>query len=130
MQEYRVFTALCSGSPNLEDRILDGDDKEVRVIADLVGLILEYCRIYSLMRRKITSKIQKGSSGARSDDTKSLKGTILDWITPKGEVLIPRLDRNVKHDRGFHHDRTGFLLCPIGEDWNNQESACFETLCV
>ena len=129
-QEYRVFTALCSGSPNLEDRILGGDDKEVRAITDLVGLILECCLADSLMQHKITSKIQRGSSGARSDDTKSLKGTIVDWITPKGEALIPCLDWNVKHDRGFHHDRTGFLLCPMGEDWNNQESAWFKALCV
>ena len=66
-------------------------------------------------------KIQKGSSGARSDDTKSLKGAVLDWITPKGDALIPPLSLNIKHDRGFHHERTGFLLCPIGEDWDNLE---------
>ena len=129
-QQYRVFTALCSVSPNLEDCILGGDDKEVWAIADLVGLILECCLANSLMQCKITSKIQRGSSGARSDDTKSLKGTIVNWITPKGKVLIPHLDQNVKHDRGFHHNHTSFLLCPMGEDWNNQESAWFEALCV
>ena len=66
-------------------------------------------------------EIQKCSSGARSDDTKSLKGAVLDWITPKGDALIPPLSRNIKHDRGFHHERTGFLLCPIGKDWDNLE---------
>lgn len=34
-----------------------------------------------------TSKIQKGPSGTRSDNIKSLKGTILDWIVPQGELL-------------------------------------------
>lgn len=24
-------------------------------------------------------------------------------------------------DRGFHHERTGALLCPAGLDWNNTE---------
>lgn len=66
-------------------------------------------------------KIQKGSSNARSDDTKSLKGPILDWITPPGQALIPPLARNIKIDRGFHHDRTGALLCPAGLDWSNAE---------
>lgn len=117
-QEYRVFTALCAGSPNLEDRILGGDDKEVRHIADLVRIITGFTLSWG---SNTVAQIQKGSSGARSDDTKSLKGVVLDWITPKGEVLSPPLDRNVKHTRGFHHDRTGFLLCPIGEDWSNQE---------
>jgi hypothetical protein len=67
------------------------------------------------------SQIQKGSSTARSDDTKSLKGAILDWITPRGQYLNPPLARNVKTDRGFHHERTGALLCPAGLDWSNAE---------
>jgi hypothetical protein len=66
-------------------------------------------------------KIQKGSSSARSDDTKSLKGAVLDWITPRGQPLNPPLARNVKTDRGFHHERTGALLCPAGLDWSNTE---------
>jgi len=67
------------------------------------------------------SQIQKGASTARSDDTKSLKGAILDWITPRGQCLNPPLARNVKTDRGFHHERTGALLCPAGLDWSNTE---------
>jgi hypothetical protein len=66
-------------------------------------------------------QIQRGASSARSDDTKSLKSAILDWITPKGHPLNPPLARNVKIDRGFHHDRTGALLCPAGLEWSNAE---------
>jgi hypothetical protein len=69
----------------------------------------------------IACKLQKGVSSARSDDTKGLKGSILDWIVPKGQSLIPSLSRNVKVDRGFHHERTGFLLCPAGMDWADPE---------
>lgn len=58
-------------------------------------------------------------SSARSDDTKGLKGSILEWITPKGQSLNPPLARNVKMDRGFHHERTGALLCPAGLDWSD-----------
>ena len=66
-------------------------------------------------------QIQKGVSGARSDDTKSLKSVIIDWITPTDQPLNPPLPRNVKTARGFNHDRTGFLLCPVGLDWTNAE---------
>jgi hypothetical protein len=66
-------------------------------------------------------QIQKGVSSARSDDTKSLKGVVIDWITPKGQPLSPPLARNIKTDRGFNHDVTGFLLCPIGLDWADAE---------
>jgi hypothetical protein len=66
-------------------------------------------------------KLQKGTSSGRADDTKGLKGPVLDWITPRGQSLNPPLARNVKTDRGFHHERTGALLCPAGMDWANAE---------
>ena len=68
-------------------------------------------------------KIQKGLSGARSDDTKSLKGPILDWIAPVSEALNPPLGHNIKINCGFHHERTGELLCPAGLDWSVPEYA-------
>ncbi|OAX33972.1 hypothetical protein K503DRAFT_479526 [Rhizopogon vinicolor AM-OR11-026] len=67
-------------------------------------------------------QLTKGASGARGDDTKSLKGSVLDWITPKGQNLVPPLAHNMKIDRGFHHKRTGALLCPAGLDWSNPET--------
>jgi hypothetical protein len=77
-----------------------------------------------------SSKIQRGVSSARSDDTKSLKGAVLDWIFPRDgdmrnvlpmDPLPQPLSRNVKTNRGFHHPITGALLCPAGLDYNNAE---------
>jgi hypothetical protein len=50
-----------------------------------------------------------------------MKSAILDWIVPLGQVLNPPLARNVKVDRGFHHELTGALLCPAELDWNDAE---------
>jgi hypothetical protein len=66
-------------------------------------------------------KIQKGISSARSDDTKSLKGAVLDWITPRDVPLRPPLSRSTKANRGFQHPVTGALLCPAGLDWNDAQ---------
>ena len=66
-------------------------------------------------------QIQKGANGARADDTKGMKGPIINWITPKGQSLVPHIPRNVKAGRGFNHERTGALLCPAGLDWKNIE---------
>lgn len=101
----------------LEDRLMNGSDEEVTVVAELV------CFGLSLPSTSdpVVAQIQKGASSARSDDTKGLKGAILDWITPRGQPLNPPLSRNVKIDRGFHHERTGALLCPSGLDWSNIE---------
>ena len=45
-----------------------------------------------------------------------------------GHSLNPPLARNIKTDRGFHHERTGALLCPAGLDWSDPEYVL--TLCV
>lgn len=102
--------------PGLEERLLEGSDESVVHIAELVSSY-----IYFDFSERSFLQIQKGASSARADDTKSLKGAILDWITPRGQSLIPPLARNVKTDRGFHHERTGALLCPAGLDWSNTE---------
>jgi hypothetical protein len=57
-------------------------------------------------------QLQEGVSGARSNDTKSLKSIIIDWISPPGEPLRPPIARNIKTDRGFNHETTAapFIL--------------------
>ncbi|KAI6012334.1 hypothetical protein EDC04DRAFT_2509389, partial [Pisolithus marmoratus] len=66
--------------------------------------------------------IQKGASGTRADNMKSMKAAIIDWIAPKGQTLIPHIPRNVKTGQGFHHECTGALLCPVGYEWENSET--------
>lgn len=100
--------------PDFEDRLMSSSEEEVMSIASMVLSGLAVLPMISLT----SPQLQKGAASARSDDTKSLKGVILDWIGP----LDPPLSRNVKYNRGFQHDRTGFLLCPPELDWNNPES--------
>jgi hypothetical protein len=64
-------------------------------------------------------QLGKGASGARGDDTKTLKSAVLEWLVPRGQVVIPPLSRNIKSDRGFNHEVTGALLCPAGLDWSD-----------
>ncbi|KJA19648.1 hypothetical protein HYPSUDRAFT_143474 [Hypholoma sublateritium FD-334 SS-4] len=66
-------------------------------------------------------QLQKGSSSARSDDIKTLKSAILDWLIAPGDTLYPSISANVKANCGFRHEATGALLCPVGIDWNNLE---------
>jgi len=93
------------------------------------------CMFLQLLRSlSQSSGIQKGISSARSDNTKSLKGVVLDWIllrdkatssdmppdmpsTPKPTHLL----QNVKTNQGFYHPVTGALLCPA--DFNYKDAA-------
>lgn len=106
--------------PRLAERLMDENtsNEESMAIADSVCLFLHLKIIGPVVT---CGKIQKGVSSARSDDTKSLKGVVLDWITPRDAPLNPPLSRNVKTNRGYHHPTTGALLCPAGIDWKDKE---------
>ena len=67
------------------------------------------------------AQVQKGANASRADDTKGMKGMIIDWITPQDQAIVPPLNRKVKFNRGFHHEVTGSLLCPAGVDWADPE---------
>ncbi|RXW14333.1 hypothetical protein EST38_g11517 [Candolleomyces aberdarensis] len=96
-QIYHVFWRLARMVPGLNERLLHASEDELNDMASL-----------------------KGANSARSDDTRSIKAPVLDWILPEGGApLNPSLSRNSKFDRGFHHERTGFLLCPVNLDWSN-----------
>ncbi|KIJ91734.1 hypothetical protein K443DRAFT_685762 [Laccaria amethystina LaAM-08-1] len=99
-REHEVFLTLLRAIPGFEERLMTCSDEEVNSMAGM---------------------LQKGASSARSDDTKSLKSAIIDWLTPPGEALIPPIARNMKVDRGYHHEKTGSLLCPAGVDWSDPE---------
>ncbi|KIM75845.1 hypothetical protein PILCRDRAFT_13218 [Piloderma croceum F 1598] len=99
-REHLVFNVLLQMIPGLEECLMDGCEDDILSIATM---------------------LQKGVSSARSDDTKSLKGAILNWIVPAGQSLTPPIARNIKMDHGFHHERTGALLCPAEMDWSDPQ---------
>ncbi|KAG2087627.1 uncharacterized protein F5147DRAFT_781271 [Suillus discolor] len=100
-REHRVFMELIDSYPGLLDRLTNGEEEDVIHAGELLG---------------------KGASGVRGDDTKTLKSAVLEWLVPRGQVVIPPLSWNIKSDRGFNHEVTGALLCPAGLDWSNAET--------
>lgn len=103
-------------APGLEERLTQ--QGELEIAADYVSPILP---TYQCPTVDTSSQLRRGLAAARGDDTKGLKGIIIDWITPKGQILDPPLSRNSKVNRGFHHDATGALLCPTWMDWNDPQ---------
>ena len=58
-------------------------------------------------------KILKGSSGARLDDTKSLKSAILDWITLKMMHSYPLSLKTSNMIEGFTMNALAFFFVPL-----------------
>ncbi|KAG1868585.1 hypothetical protein F4604DRAFT_1881509 [Suillus subluteus] len=77
-----VFMELVDSYPSLLDRLTNDKEEDVLHVGELLG---------------------KGASGARGDDTKTLKSAMLEWLVPRGQV-------------------TGVFLCPAGLDWSNAET--------
>ncbi|KAG1899229.1 uncharacterized protein F5891DRAFT_1129161 [Suillus fuscotomentosus] len=92
-REHIVFMMLVESYPGLLDRLTNGEEEDLIHVGELLG-----------------------------DDTKTLKSTVLEWLVPRGQVVIPPLSRNIKSDRGFNHEVTGMLLCPTGLDWLDAET--------
>jgi hypothetical protein len=94
---------------------MESTDEGVMCMTNLVCALI----IQHLFSPHMYIKIQRGVSCVRSDDTKGMKGAVLDWITPRDAPLNPPLARNIKTNWGYHHRTTGALLCPAGIDWND-----------
>ena len=114
-QQYHVYKELLALVPSLQNCLADENQPSEQYIVHIANLVQPtFCPAsYSLT----SSKLQKGVNSTQSNDTKSLKATIINWITPEGVPLIPPLHRNQKTDCGFNHDAMGALLCPAGLDW-------------
>ncbi|KAG2737853.1 hypothetical protein P692DRAFT_201732442, partial [Suillus brevipes Sb2] len=65
------------------------------------------------------NKLNRSADAARGDDTTSLKFAVVSWLmqtSPTPNPVIPHRDKSC---RGFHHDTTGKLLCPVDYDWGD-----------
>ncbi|KAF6750851.1 hypothetical protein DFP72DRAFT_851379 [Ephemerocybe angulata] len=97
-REHRVYRKLLKLVPGLEERLLEANGDDDGAIFDIAT--------------------HKGAASARSDDTKSLKSAVIDWITPSdGEPLRPPLARNVKVDRGIKEQLRNKTMAIPGNHW-------------
>jgi hypothetical protein len=63
------------------------------------------------------SQLKKGADGARGDDTNILKYSVATWLNEQQPPPYPLLLVGDKQGRGFNHDLTGSLLCPVDFNW-------------
>ncbi|KAG6905995.1 hypothetical protein DXG01_016437 [Tephrocybe rancida] len=81
--EYAVYKELLDMCKGLEDKLTSS-----KMAEDI---------------EELADEIQKGCSGSCSDDTKGMKGAVVDWITPPRSSLTPLINQRQKTSRGFYH---------------------------
>ncbi|KAG1809157.1 uncharacterized protein BJ212DRAFT_1448863 [Suillus subaureus] len=63
--EHMVFMALIDSYPGLLDHLTNGEEEDLIHVGELLG---------------------KGASGARGNNTKTLKSAVLEWLVPRGQA--------------------------------------------
>ncbi|KAI8973086.1 hypothetical protein BD414DRAFT_525063 [Trametes punicea] len=99
-RNYRAWEALLHMIPTLSAILIDpnADQPITRVSAALLA----------------------GSNAARSDDTRTIKIAIVEWLSGDLQQASVVLHPSNKAQRGFNNPVTGRLLCPIGLDYGDE----------
>lgn len=96
---YRSYQELLRWIPSLKsDLAAESEDYEVRLIM---------------------KNLNKGADGARGDDAAGLKIAVVEWLMSGRPTPEPALEPRHKTGRGFYHDATARLICPVDYDWSN-----------
>lgn len=79
------------------------------------GICRHVCMPFYFMCSSLTGlKISNGVEAVRSDDCARLKDRILTFLSFTKEVITPPISpTGNKSDRGWNHELTASLLCPI-----------------
>ncbi|KAI6164767.1 hypothetical protein EDD17DRAFT_1506196 [Pisolithus thermaeus] len=96
---YRCYQELLRWIPSLKtDLATESEDYEVHLIM-----------------RSLT----KGTDSACGDDAARLKMAIVGWLMGSQKTPELALDLRSKTGRGFYHDATARLICPVDYNWSN-----------
>lgn len=117
--EYQLYSNLLQICPWLEGKLANSSEEEMREIAAIVGTLP--ATFLKCLKRNGRFQIQDGLQASRAKDSKDLSAAVVHWIKPsEGESKTP-LDGRTRRNRGFQHDATGALLCPLNLDWSRPE---------
>lgn len=103
--------------PNFQERVDKSDPEDLVEFYQQVNHDIHVISISESDR----GQLQIGANNALSDDVRSIKQAVGNWLnTQMKPVPSPTLDKDCRGQRGLQHDSTGFLLCPIEFDWEDE----------
>ncbi|KAI5984061.1 hypothetical protein EDD15DRAFT_2171775 [Pisolithus albus] len=102
-----------------EDRLYRGYQELLRWIPSLKSDLAAESEDYEV--RLIMKNLNKGADGARGDDAAGLKIAVVGWLMSDQPTPEPALEPRHKLGRGFYHDATARLICPVDYDWSNPQ---------
>ncbi|KAG1732469.1 hypothetical protein EDD22DRAFT_982534 [Suillus occidentalis] len=122
----RTVFALCNYPALLTAGILRLEELQDSPIEDYPADVRQKHRVFMNLIDSYLGLLDRLTAGEEEDvihiGELTLKSAVLEWLVPRGQVIILPLSRNIKSDHGYNHEVTGALLCPAGVDWSNTET--------
>ncbi|KAG6373359.1 hypothetical protein JVT61DRAFT_6506 [Boletus reticuloceps] len=118
--EYDQRLELAGGNENLE--LVESTAEQNRAFRSFKKLIIWCPSLKRTMQVPIEltlacNQLKRGADGARGDDANILKFSVATWLNEQQPPPCPLLLADDKRGRGFNHDLTGSLLCPVDFNW-------------
>ncbi|KIM62962.1 hypothetical protein SCLCIDRAFT_24554 [Scleroderma citrinum Foug A] len=100
-----------------QDRLYRGYKQLLRWIPSLKSDLAADSEDYKV--KLIMKDLNKAADSAHSDDTAGLKTAVVDWLMSIKPTPELALESHRKDGRGFYHNTTSRLICPMEYDWSN-----------
>ncbi|KAF8445724.1 hypothetical protein L210DRAFT_3610352 [Boletus edulis BED1] len=124
----RCIRRLVSLTDRVEDLVNEADrracmdDPEAQYTEESDRLFSAHQRLLywqPSLGKDVFKELNRGADSARGDDAASLKPIVIHWLMEAYPNAASGLEFGMKHGRGFNHDVTGRLLCPVDYNWND-----------
>ncbi|KAJ3844017.1 hypothetical protein F5878DRAFT_603160 [Lentinula raphanica] len=99
-RDYESFKLLCLYVPYIKKKVYSQQVNHAELRAEYPPL-------------------ESGANSARSEDIHNGAMELADWLNQRNPGPQPRIDHQTRAGRGFIHDFTGRLLCPIDFNWDD-----------
>ncbi|KAJ3749802.1 hypothetical protein EV360DRAFT_89650 [Lentinula raphanica] len=99
-RDYEGFRLLCIYVPYIKRKVYSHEVNHAELKDEYAALEL-------------------GANAARSEDIHNGAMELADWLNQRSPGPQPQIDRQTRIGRGFVHELTGRLLCPIDFDWDD-----------
>ncbi|KAN0081294.1 hypothetical protein V8E55_008918 [Tylopilus felleus] len=115
--EYDRCAMLAEDEDGIE--AVPSSDTEKRTFRSYKKLVQWCPSVKTLMKvpNQAYHQLKKDADGARGDDANTLKTLVATWLNEQDSHPVPLFIIGEKRGRGFNHDVTGKLLCPVDYDW-------------
>ncbi|KAF4598353.1 hypothetical protein EYR38_006755 [Pleurotus pulmonarius] len=123
-RDYEAYTLVCAQIQGFERRV--DTENSVKLLYQFYKEVskFETTSHSDGMTYFVDLKLEHGGNQARAEDILGIRQDLAKWLNKDPIITtnrLPLLDGEDRKSRGFYHELTGRLLCPIEYDWSDPD---------